>query len=221
MADPIVVGQEISGKSPHILERRDLFFAAINGFFIGIFAPSIFRNLGTALPVSIPLFALILALLCVIGITVGFLLSKISEKLRFFFQLAKFGIIGVTNFIVDLGIFSLLIWVTHISTGGSILLFKIASISVAIINSYIWNKFWSFEEKHTDESTIRRQFFQFIAVSLVGLVLNAGITYSLITFASGFIDVSPETWATISSAIASITVLSWNFIGYKFFVFKR
>jgi putative flippase GtrA len=27
--------------------------------------------------------------------------------------------------------------------------------------------------------------------------------------------------ATISSAIASVAVLSWNFIGYKFFVFKR
>lgn len=212
---------EMPEKSLHILERRDLFFAAINGFFIGIFAPFIFRNLGTALPVSISLFALILALVCVIGITIGFLLSKISSKLRFFFQLAKFGIIGVTNFIVDLGIFSLLIWMTHISSGSSILLFKVASVSVAIINSYIWNKFWSFEEKHTDEATVRRQFFQFIAVSIVGLVLNAGITYSLITFATGFMDVSPETWATISSAIASVAVLSWNFIGYKFFVFKR
>ena len=69
--------------------------------------------------------------------------------------------------------------------------------------------------------TLGNQFFQFIAVSIVGLVLNAGITYSLITFATGFMDVSPETWATISSAIASVAVLSWNFIGYKFFVFKR
>lgn len=212
---------EVQEKSLHTLEKRDLFFASINGLFIGIFAPSIFRNLGAVLPVPISLFALALALLCIIGITVGFLLSKISSRLRFFFQLAKFGIIGATNFIVDLGIFSLLIWVTHISTGGSIVLFKVASVSVAIVNSYIWNKFWSFGEKHTDESTVRRQFFQFIAVSLVGLVLNAGITYSLITFAAGFMSVSPETWATISSAIASITVLSWNFIGYKFFVFKR
>ncbi len=214
-------GQDPTKTPPHELERRDLFFAAINGIFIGIFSPSIFRNLGAALPVSAFLFALILALLCVSGITVGFLLSKISPKLRFFFQLAKFGIIGVTNFIVDLGIFSLLIWITHVSSGTSILLFKTASVSVAIINSYIWNKFWSFEEKRTDEAVIRRQFFQFIAVSVVGLVLNAGITYSFITFAGGFLDVTPELWATISSAIASVAVLSWNFIGYKFFVFRR
>lgn len=208
-------------KPVHILEMRDLFFAAINGLFIGIFSPFIFQNIGKSLPVPVPIFALALVMLCVIGIAVGFFLSKLSPKLRFFFQLAKFGIIGVTNFIVDLGIFSLLIWVTHISEGTTIILFKVASVSVAIINSYIWNKFWSFEEKRTDENVVRKQFFQFIAVSVVGLILNAGITYSLITFLGDLTDIAPATWATISSAIASVAVLSWNFIGYKFFVFKR
>ena len=208
-------------KPVHILEMRDLFFAAINGLFIGIFSPFIFQNIGKSLPVAVPIFALALVMLCVIGIAVGLFLSKLSPKLRFFFQLAKFGIIGVTNFIVDLGIFSLLIWMTHISEGTTILLFKVASVSVAIINSYIWNKFWSFEEKRTDENVVRKQFFQFIAVSVVGLILNAGITYSLITFLGDFTTIASATWATISSAIASVAVLSWNFIGYKFFVFKR
>jgi putative flippase GtrA len=208
-------------KPVHILEMRDLFFAAINGLFIGIFAPFIFRNLGAALPVSHVLFAFILAIVCVLGIAVGYFLSKISPRLGFFFQLAKFGLIGVANFVVDLGIFSLFIWMTHISTGSTIVLFKIVSVSVAIINSYIWNKFWSFEEKRTDEETLRRQFFQFIGISVVGLILNTAITYSLITFAGNLTSHSSATWATISSAIASVVVLSWNFVGYKFFVFKR
>ena len=210
-----------SEKPVHALEIRDLFFAAINGLFIGIFSPFIFRNIGKTLPVPIPVFALALIVICIVSIAVGFFLSKLSPKLRFFFQLAKFGIIGATNFIVDLGIFSLLIWITNISEGASILLFKAASVSVAIVNSYIWNKFWSFEEKHVDESTVQKQFFQFIAVSVIGLILNAGITYSLITFFGGFAGIAPATWATISSAIASVAVLSWNFIGYKFFVFKK
>lgn len=208
-------------KPAHTLEMRDLFFAAINGLFIGIFAPFIFRNLGAALPVSHILFAFILATVCVLGIALGYFLSRTAPKLGFFFQLAKFGLIGVANFIVDLGIFSLFIWMTGVATGSAIILFKVISVSIAIINSYIWNKFWSFEEKHTDEETVRRQFFQFIAVSVVGLVLNTTITYSLITFAGSLTSIAAATWATISSATASIVVLSWNFIGYKFFVFKR
>lgn len=211
----------IPEPSRYVLEMRDLFFAALNGLFIGIFAPFIFRNVGAALPVSIPLFALILTVICVLGITAGYFLSKLSSKLGFFFQLAKFGLIGTANFVVDLGIFSLFIWMTGITEGNFIILFKVISVSIAIINSYIWNKFWSFEEKRTDEAVIRRQFLQFIAISVAGLVLNTAVTYSLINFAGDMTNIAPATWATISSAIASVIILSWNFIGYKFFVFKR
>ncbi len=207
-------------RPAHTLEMRDLFFAAINGLFIGIFAPFIFKNIGAALPVSLTIFPFLLTLVCVFGITVGYFLSKIP-RLGFLFQLAKFGLIGVANFVVDLGIFSLFIWMTGIATGTSIIFFKIISVSVAIINSYIWNKFWSFEEKRTDEKILRRQFFQFIGVSIIGLVLNTAITYSLVTFAGSLVGIPSATWATLSSAIASVVVLSWNFVGYKFFVFKR
>lgn len=207
--------------SGHVLEMRDLFFAALNGLFIGIFAPFIFRNIGTALPVSLPLFALILTVICVLGITVGYFLSRLSSKLGFFFQLAKFGLIGTANFVVDLGIFSLFIWMTGVTEGSFIILFKVISVSIAIINSYIWNKFWSFEEKRTDEAVVRRQFLQFIGVSVAGLTLNTATTYSLINFAGDMTSIAPATWATLSSAVASILVLSWNFVGYKFFVFKR
>ena len=203
------------------LELRDLFFASINGLFIGIFAPFIFQNIRVALPVSHTIFAFVLTVVCVLGIAVGYFLSRLSPKLGFFFQLAKFGLIGTTNFVVDLGIFSLFIWATGITEGSPIIFFKVISVSVAIINSYIWNKFWSFGEQETDEATLRKQFLQFLAVSVSGLVLNTAITSSLINFVGGAVSIAPATWATISSAIASVVVLSWNFIGYKFFVFKR
>lgn len=209
-----------SEKPVHALEIRDLFFAAINGLFIGIFSPFIFRNIGKTLPVPIPVFALALIVICIVSIAVGFFLSKLSPKLRFFFQLAKFGIIGATNFIVDLGIFSLLIWITDISEGASILLFKAASVSVAIVNSYIWNKFWSFGERSTDEAKIRKQFFQFVAVSVAGLIINTLVTYTVNEVGNVF-DIEKTTWTVIAKASASVIVLVWNFVGYKFFVFKR
>jgi len=33
--------------------------------------------------------------------------------------------------------------------------------------------------------------------------------------------IADKTWANIGGLTASIIVLSWNFIGYKFFVFKK
>ncbi len=210
----------VSPSAP-ALELRDLFFAALNGLFIGVLAPFVFQNISIALPFSHWLFAFILSLVCVFGIAIGYALSRLHLRLRFFFQLAKFGLIGTANFIVDLGIFSLLIWMTGIAEGTSIAIFKIASVSVAIINSYIWNKFWSFDEHRTDEQTLRKQFFQFIAVSVSAMALNTGITYALINAAGDIFELGPARWATAASAIASIATLLWNFVGYKFFVFKK
>ncbi|QQS21284.1 MAG: GtrA family protein [Candidatus Moraniibacteriota bacterium] len=207
--------------SPLTLKPRDLFFAALNGLFIGVFAPFVFKNISVALPVSHPIFAFILTALCIFGIATGFFLARLSPKLGFFFQLAKFGLIGTANCIVDLGIFSFFIWKTGIAEGNMIIVFKIISVSIAIVNSYIWNKFWAFDEKRTDEQTIRTQFVQFLAVSISAMVLNTTITYILIHFFSGITGMTPERWATASSAIASVLVLFWNFVGYKFFVFAK
>ena len=203
------------------LELRDLFFAAVNGLFIGIFTPFVFKNISITIPVSHALFAFLLTLVCVFGVATGYFLSRLHHRLGFFFQLAKFGLIGTANFIVDLGIFSLFIWMTGIAEGNTIILFKIVSVSIAIVNSYIWNKFWSFDEHRTDEATIRKQFLQFLAVSVSAMALNTGITWLLINGFGDIFDLGAARWATASSALASVLVLFWNFVGYKFFVFKR
>ena len=198
------------------LTVRDLTFGAINGAFIGILAPFIFSNLGASLPISIPLFVLIMALLSAMGIGVGYMLSKIKP---FFFQLSKFGLIGVANTVVDLGIYNLFIFITDISTGYLISVFKCFSVLAAIINSYMWNKFWSFEKKET--GNLSEEFTQFLLISLIGLLLNVGITTFVVNVIGAPAGVEDKTWANVGGLAASILVLSWNFVGYKFFVFKK
>jgi putative flippase GtrA len=198
------------------LTPRDLFFAAINGAFIGILAPFIFTNLAIKLPVPIVLFVPLLALLAALGVAAGYLLSKIRG---FFFQLSKFGLIGVTNTVIDLGIYNLLIFMSDVSSGYLIAVFKSFSVLAAIVNSYIWNKFWSFEKKEV--SNFGEEFTQFLLVSLVGLLLNVGITALVVNVIGAPAGMAEKTWANIGGLTASILVLTWNFIGYKFFVFKK
>lgn len=198
------------------LTPRDLFFAAINGAFIGILAPFIFTNLAIKLPVPIVLFVPLLALLAALGVAAGYLLSKIRG---FFFQLSKFGLIGVTNTVIDLGIYNLLIFMSDVSSGYLIAVFKSFSVLAAIVNSYIWNKFWSFEKKEV--SNFGEEFTQFLLVSLVGLLLNVGITAFVVNVIGAPAGMAEKTWANIGGLTASVLVLTWNFIGYKFLVFKK
>lgn len=198
------------------LTPRDLFFAAINGAFIGILTPFIFTNLAVTLPLPIVLFVPLLALLSAIGVGLGYLLSKIRP---FFFQLSKFGLIGVANTVIDLGIYNLFIFMSDVSSGYLIAVFKSFSVLAAIVNSYVWNKFWSFDKKET--GNVGEEFAQFLLVSLVGLLLNVGITAFIVNVIGTPAGVAEKTWANVGGLTASILVLTWNFIGYKFLVFKR
>lgn len=198
------------------LSSRDIIFGAINGAFIGILAPFIFSNLALKLPVPIVIFVPLLALLSALGIAVGYFLSKIRS---FFFQLAKFGLIGIANTVVDLGIYNLFIYLSDVSSGYLIVVFKSFSVLAAIVNSYVWNKFWSFEKKEVHN--VGEEFTQFLMVSLVGLLLNVGITAFVVNVIGAPAGVAEKTWANVGGLTASILVLTWNFIGYKFFVFKK
>lgn len=198
------------------LTPRDLIFGAINGAFIGILAPFIFSNLGATLPVPIIVFIPGLAIGAALGIAVGYYLSRIRP---FFYQLAKFGLIGVANTVVDLGIYNLFIYMSDVSSGYLIAVFKSFSVLAAIVNSYVWNKFWSFEKK--DVHNIGEEFTQFLMVSLVGLLLNVGITAFVVNIIGAPAGMDEKTWANIGGLTASVLVLTWNFIGYKFLVFKR
>lgn len=198
------------------LTPRDLIFGAINGAFIGILAPFIYSNLGGKLHINPLLFVCLMALGAALGITVGYALSKIRP---FFFQLAKFGLIGVTNSIVDLGIYNFFIYHSDVSSGSLIILFKCFSVLAAIVNSYIWNKYWSFEKK--EAQNLGKEFVQFLMVSFVGLLLNVGITAFVVNIIGAPAGFTEKAWANVGGLTASVLVLSWNFIGYKFFVFKK
>ncbi|MEK7494571.1 MAG: GtrA family protein [Patescibacteria group bacterium] len=199
------------------LTLRDLLFGAINGAFIGILAPFIFSNLAVKLPIPVPFFALLLAIICAAGIGFGYFLSKFVRP--FFFQLSKFGLIGVANTVVDLGIYNLFIFMTDVSTGYMIAVFKSFAVMAAIMNSYVWNKFWSFEKKETTK--VGEEFSQFLLVSLIGLLLNVGITSFVVNVIGAPAGFSDKAWANIGGLSASILVLTWNFVGYKFLVFKK
>lgn len=199
------------------LTLRDLLFAAINGAFIGILAPFIFANLAVRLPIPVEFFAPLLALLSALGVAFGYFLSKVVRP--FFFQLSKFGLVGVANTVIDLGIYNLFIFMSDVSSGYLIAVFKSFAVMTAIVNSYVWNKFWSFEKKET--SNMGEEFTQFLLVSLTGLLLNVGITSLVVNAIGAPAGMSEKVWANIGGLTASLLVLTWNFIGYKFFVFKK
>jgi len=133
-------------------------------------------------------------------------------------QFSRFIIIGTMNTAIDFGVLNLLMWQTSIYGGKWILLLNATSFSVAVINSYFWNKHWTFKDK--DKAGIS-EFSQFIIVTLIGLAINTGIVYGITTFISPVFGISIELWANLAKVVATGLSLIWNFVGYKFIVFRK
>lgn len=201
-------------KSGYTLESRDLVFGAVNGAVFGLMASFVARNLGYPINPLIPLLGF--SLLAVFGIYVGYVLSKWKP---FFFQLAKFGAVGVANFSIDFGVLNLLMYVTQTTTGNIIDVFKGVAFLGAVTNSYFWNKYWSFAKK--EKTNTHSEFFLFLGVSIGGAVLSIGMVHFMVNVIGAPDSLSPALWANIANIGATVLVLAWNFLGYKFLVFKK
>lgn len=203
-------------KNPLPLSRNDIFFGGINGAMFGAMAAIILTNFDALSFHPILIFCFFIALAS-IGIFVGWLLSRFVAT--FFFQLAKFGAVGAANFSVDIGVLNLLILLSGIASGPFFTLFKTISFVSAVANSYFWNKYWSFGDKSRND--IKEEFSQFFLVSIIGAFINIGISHTLVNIIGPIGGVTEKLWATLAAAIAAVAVLSWNFLGYKYIVFKQ
>ncbi|MBL7053566.1 MAG: GtrA family protein [Candidatus Portnoybacteria bacterium] len=133
-------------------------------------------------------------------------------------QFSRFLVIGFLNTAIDFTILNILMWWTGIYSGLSIILLNAISFSIAVFNSYFWNKYWTFKDKEKVEA---KEFSQFILVTLIGLAINSGIIFGVTTLVSPMFGISPELWANLAKAAATGFSLIWNFAGYKMFVFKK
>ena len=204
-------------KTVQRLAGRDILFAAINGLIFGALLPVVLKNMNIAISANKGvMIAVAFTVLAAVGVYIGYLLSKYIGVI---FQIAKFGCVGAANFAVDIGILNLLIFLSGTAAGIAYIVFKVISFTFAVTNSFIWNKVWTF--KKADNKETGKEFGQFIMISVIGLILNAAVAGFLVIVVGPMGGIKVKTWASVSAAVASLCVMAWNFIGYKFWVFKR
>jgi len=145
-------------------------------------------------------------------------LDQKPEKTFLFFQITKFAVVGVANTAVDLGTLNLLMLLFRETQGLYYSLFKAISFTAAVINSYFWNKYWTFG---AGEKGTGKEFSRFFAISVGGFIINVGSASVVVNFIPNFLKVSPQLWGNVGALVGTSLGLAWNFLGYKFFVFKK
>jgi len=205
------------------MKKTDYIFPLIIGEAIALIFLAVSR-LGISetlsLPEAVDKFAVylpaVLPLLSLIGTLIAFLIGKTIPVL---FQLAKFVLVGALNTFVDLGILNILMLLTVITSGWLYSLFKALSFTASVVNSYFWNKFWTYERKETKVGG--KEFGKFFLIAGIGFFLNVAIASFVVNVIGPQFGLSEGIWANIGAFIAIICVFMWNFLGYKFIVFKK
>lgn len=175
------------------------------------------------LPIAFPI-------ICAVALHVAYIISK---KFAIIYQIAKFILIGGFNTLVDWGILALAIFlfrnslniekekVLFVALSVTIIyysFFKAISFVIATVNSYFWNKFWTFKRK-TSENT-GKEFLQFLIISIVGFLINVGIASAIFKFVTPMAGINSDQWSILAAVVATAISMIWNFLGYKFVVFE-
>jgi len=199
------------------MDKKNLIIAAVAGVLIGVLTIPTISNLplpGVFASFSPGTVGLILGLLSIAGYLVAELLSKFAKV---FSQIGRFAVIGILNTVLDFAVLNVLISLSGIAEGPLVTTFKGISFIIAVINSYYWNKYWTFGFK----GKVNREFLQFFVVSAVGFGLNVGAFAVVVNVIGPVGGIPPEAWANVGALAGTFAGLVWNFIGYKFIVFKE
>ena len=119
-------------------------------------------------------------------------------------QLLKFGIVGGSGYLINLGVFALLagsLDVHHIPAA-------IGAFCVAVTSNFLWNRYWTFSP---GDGSAGFQAARFFVVSVAALGLNLIVLEALL--AGGGIG------ELMAQAIAVAVAMPFNFLGNKLWTF--
>ena len=159
-------------------------------------------------------------------------LAKTNRKE--FKRFTKFLVVGVTGFIVDFGIFNLLLRALNFNP----VLAQAISFTSAAINNFTWNRYWTYPDSRS--KPLLRQFCMFFVLSVIGLLIRTpifalfsgpmvalvesmqyGVFAGLIDFISSTLHISIEQLGlNLALAIAVLVVLFWNFFSNRFITYS-
>ena len=200
------------------MKKFDIIFAIICGLAVAWVALDFFGIYGS-------IFVIIFPILSIIGL---YITELIGRKLLFIYQAGKFSLSGAFADVIDIKVFQLLFFLFAVAgyplglEAGVVPLFltiKAISFLVAIFIKFWINKHWAFEKPQKDD--IKKEAIQFFFVTIAGLALNVGSFYFFTKIIGAQFSMPIKIWTELSIIFAALTAAAWNFLGYKFIVFKK
>lgn len=145
------------------------------------------------------------------------MITTIADRIRalaslFWRELAKFGAVGGVAFVIDKGLFWVLI---HGPMENSEVKAQVLSASIATVFAWIANRYWTF--RHRRQSNVLRELMMFLLINAIGLGIAAGFVW----LAKYPLDISDRTGLFVAGIIGTVLATAVRFVAYRFWVFNE
>src|SRR2546421_1609936 len=91
-------------------------------------------------------------------------------------QFTLFSLVGVLNTLIDVAVLNALLWYMPTNNLGLLVSYNTFACAVASLNSFCWNKYWTFKRRKT---VTLEEIMRFICVALSSLLLNDALMWML------------------------------------------
>ncbi len=144
----------------------------------------------------------------------GFIASVYGRLRGLMHEAAKFGIVGLTALVVDIGLFNVLLYLGPLE--GKPLTAKAVSVAAATTVAYFGNRFWTF--KHRGRSSFTREYLLFFGLNGVAMVIAMSVLW-ISHYGLGF--TSPLADNIAANVIGLGLGTLFRFWSYRKFVFPE
>lgn len=146
------------------------------------------------------------------------LLQRPRERIRFL----RFAGVGVIGAVVDFSTMNLLTSLLHLPlvVAGTI------SFITAVINNYLWNRFWTYPDSRSKRAF--RQLGEFSLISVIGLAIRVPILKVGEPLVLKILNQAPVTLTTLKPeiiaknlvlALAIVVVMLWNYFANRYWTY--
>jgi len=200
------------------MKKIDLILSLITGEGVAWLFVWLIKNsplslpfLSWLLPISFP----ILALFAI------WLAELIGKKYLFIYQLAKFLLTGAFFAIFDLIILNFLMAWLGISREEIVkyAVFVAISFTIVTVFKYFANKYWAFEKK--EKERVEAEFGVFFLVTVISGFIQVGVASLAFKGLVSVFKISELLAGNVGKIFGILVASAWNFLGYKFIVFKK
>ncbi len=144
-----------------------------------------------------------------------------TERTRF----VKFAIVGSIGAFVDFAVFNILTKFLAVDP----VVASVISFTVAVLNNFIWNRYWTYPDSRSKPLT--NQLGSFGVINLIGVIIRTPVfalldgplerLFALMPFTQVFDFMTPEFLGHNGAlAIAIILVMFWNYFVNRFWTYN-